>query len=106
MKGMENLLDFISMGIGMLGAMLKGIKKRFRWSTIILSMSIAGILTYSVTGLVAYFYADVSPKVIVLISFCIGWVANEFTDVLDELIGDLYDIFISWLKNKYGKDNK
>lgn len=102
MKGMENLLDFISMGIGMVGAMLKGIKKRFRWSTIILSMSIAGILTYSVTGLVAYFYADVSPKVIVLISFCIGWVANEFTDKLDSLVGDLYDIFITWLRNRYG----
>lgn len=103
MKGMEQFLDFISMGVGMVGAMLKGIKRKFRVTTIILSMLIAGILTYSVTGLVAYFYADVNPKVIVLISFCIGWVANEFTDVLDELIGDLYDIFITWLRNKYGK---
>jgi hypothetical protein len=103
MNGMEQFLDFISMGVGMVGAMLKGIKRKFRVTTIILSMLIAGILTYSVTGLVAYFYADVNPKVIVLISFCIGWVANEFTDVLDELIGDLYDIFITWLRNKYGK---
>jgi hypothetical protein len=103
MKGMEQFLDFISMGVGMVGAMLKGIKRKFRVTTIILSMLIAGILTYSVTGLVAYFYADVNPKVIVLISFCIGWVANEFTDVLDELIGDLYEIFITWLRNKYGK---
>ncbi len=104
MKGMEQFLDFISMGVGMIGAMLKGIKRKFRRTTIILSMMIAGILTYSVTGLVAYFYADVNPKVIVLISFCIGWVANEFTDVLDELIGDLYDIFITWLRNKYGNN--
>ena len=103
MKGMEQFMDFISMGVGMVGAMLKGIKRKFRVTTIILSMLIAGILTYSVTGLVAYFYADVNPKVIVLISFCIGWVANEFTDVLDELIGDLYEIFITWLRNKYGK---
>lgn len=99
---MDNFLDYISIAVGMIGAMLKGIKRKFRWSTIILSMSIAGILTYSVTGLVAYFYADMNPKVIVLISFCIGWVANEFTDVLDELIGDVYDIFITWLRNKYG----
>jgi hypothetical protein len=77
---MDNFLDYISIAVGMIGAMLKGIKRKFRWSTIILSMSIAGILTYSVTGLVAYFYADMNPKVIVLISFCIGWVANEFTD--------------------------
>ncbi len=103
MKGFEQFLDFISMGVGMVGAMLKGIKRKFRFTTIILSMVIAGILTYSVTGLVAYLYADVNPKVIVLISFCIGWVANEFTDKLDDLIGDLYDIFITWLRNKYGK---
>lgn len=103
MKGLEQFLDFISMGVGMVGAMLKGIKRKFRFATIILSMVIAGILTYSITGLVAYLYADVNPKVIVLISFCIGWVANEFTDKLDDLIGDLYDIFITWLRNKYGK---
>jgi hypothetical protein len=103
MRGLEQFLDLISMGVGMVGAMLKGIKRKFRVATIILSMVVAGILTYSVTGLVAYFYADVNPKVIVLISFCIGWVANELTDRLDDLIGDLYDIFITWLRNKYGK---
>jgi hypothetical protein len=103
MRGLEQFLDLISMAVGMVGAMLKGIKRKFRFATIVLSMVIAGILTYSVTGLVAYFYSDVNPKVIVLISFCIGWVANELTDRLDDLIGDLYDIFITWLRNKYGK---
>lgn len=104
MKGLENFIDYISMAVGIVGAFLKGVKRKFRWTTIILSMVVAGILTYSVTGVVAYFYADVNPKLIVLISFCIGWVANEFTDKLDELIGDIYDIFISRLRNKYGKD--
>ena len=102
MKGLEQFLDGISLAVGMVGAMLKGIKRKFRFTTIVLSMVIAGILTYSVTGTVAYFYADVNPKVIVLISFCIGWVANEFTDRLDSLVGDLYDIFITWLRNQYG----
>ena len=102
MKGLEQFLDGISMAVGMVGAMLKGIKRKFRFTTIVLSMVIAGILTYSVTGTVAYFYADVNPKVIVLISFCIGWVANEFTDRLDSLVSDLYDIFITWLRNRYG----
>ncbi len=95
-------MDLLSIGVGMIGAMLKGIKRRLRIGTIVLSMTIAGILTYSVTGLVAYFYADLNPKVIVLISFCIGWVANEITDKMDEFIGDSYDIFIDWLKQKYG----
>ena len=102
MKGVESWMDLLSIGVGMIGAMLKGIKRRLRIGTIVLSMTIAGILTYSVTGLVAYFYADLNPKVIVLISFCIGWVANEITDKMDEFIGDSYDIFIDWLKQKYG----
>jgi CHASE2 domain-containing sensor protein len=102
MKGLESWMDLLSIGVGMIGAMLKGIKRRLRIGTIVLSMTIAGILTYSVTGLVAYFYADLNPKVIVLISFCIGWVANEITDKMDEFIGDSYDIFIDWLKQKYG----
>jgi hypothetical protein len=106
MKGFENFWDLASMGVGMFGALLKGIKKRFRTSTIILSMLVAGILTYSVTGVVAYFYADVDPKVIVLISFCVGWVANELTDKMDEFIGDIYEILIEYLKNKFSNGKK
>jgi hypothetical protein len=85
----------------MIGALLKGIKKRFNWGSIILSMLVAGILTYSVTGILAFFYSDVDPKIIVLISFIVGWVANELTEVMDEIVGDVYEIFINWLKRKY-----
>jgi uncharacterized membrane protein YbjE (DUF340 family) len=102
MKGLESWMDLLSMAVGMIGAMLKGIKRRLKISTIVLSMVIAGILTYAITGAVAYFYADVNQKVIVLIAFCTGWVANEITDKMDEFIGDIYEIFIDWLKQKYG----
>lgn len=101
MKGLENIWDLLAMGFGMIGALLKGIKKRYALATIVLSMLVAGILTYSITGIIAYFYTDVNPKITILISFCIGWIANEFTDKLDKFIGDLYDIFINWLKTKY-----
>jgi hypothetical protein len=101
MKGIENFWDVAAMGFGMIGALLKGIKKRFNWGSIVLSMLVAGILTYSVTGIIAFFYNDVDPKIIVLISFIVGWVANELTEVMDEFVGDLYEIFINWLKRKY-----
>jgi uncharacterized membrane protein YeaQ/YmgE (transglycosylase-associated protein family) len=90
------------MAVGMIGAMLKGFKRRLKASTIFLSMVVAGILTYSILGAVTYFYADLNQKVIVLIAFCTGWVANEITDKLDEFVGDIYDVFMNYLKSKYG----
>jgi hypothetical protein len=101
MKGLENFWDLAAMGFGMIGALLKGIKKRFSTGSIILSMLVAGILTYSVTGILAFFYKDVDPKIIVLVSFIVGWVANELTAIMDEVVGDVYEIFIKWLKQKY-----
>lgn len=105
MKHFENWMDLISMSIGMIGALLKGIKRKFAKPTIVLGMLIAGILTFSFIGLVEMFFHGLSTKVLILISFCIGWIANEITEKLDELVGDIYDIFIGWLKNKF-KINK
>jgi hypothetical protein len=48
MKGFENFGDLLAMGIGILGAFLKGLKKHLKFPTILLECVIAGILTYSV----------------------------------------------------------
>jgi hypothetical protein len=101
MKQLETWMDLISMSIGMIGALLKGIKKKFAKPTIVLGMLIAGILTFSFVGLVEMFFHDLSSKVLILISFCIGWIANEITEKLDELVGDIYEIFIESLKIKF-----
>jgi len=93
--------DLFAVGIGVLGALIKGIKKRFSISTIILGMLIAGILTYAITGVIEQFYSDLSPKLVILISFSVGWVANEITEKLDLLVNDLYEIFIDWVKYKF-----
>ncbi len=106
MKGMENFSDLIAMGIGMFGAFLKGLKKKLKTPTIILAMTIAGVLTYSVTGVIELFYHDAPPKIVILISFIVGWLANELTSTLDQAIGDLYEIFINWLKDKMNKGGK
>ena len=92
----------MSMGVGMVGALLKGIKRKYKLTTIVLSMLIAGILTFSVTGVLTMYYTELNSKVVILVSFCVGWISNEITDVLDDFVGDVYDIFIKWLRNRYG----
>jgi len=101
MKGIEQFGDLLAMGIGMFGALIKGLKNKLTGTTVILGMLIAGILTFSVTGVIELFYQDLSPKIVILISFCVGWIANEITEKLDLLVGDVYGIFIDWLKNKF-----
>jgi hypothetical protein len=101
MKGIEQFGDLLAMGIGMFGALIKGLKNKLTGTTVILGMLIAGILTFSVTGVIELFYKDLSPKIVILISFCVGWIANEITEKLDLLVGDVYGIFIDWLKNKF-----
>lgn len=102
MKHVEQFFDLMSMGVGMIGALLKGIKRKYKLTTIVLSMLIAGILTFSVTGVLTMYYSELNSKVVILVSFCVGWISNEITDVLDDFVGDVYDIFINWLRNKYG----
>ena len=106
MKGIENFTDLIAMFIGVIGAFLKGMKKKFSKSTIIIGMLIAGVLTYAITGLIEMFFNDVPQKVIILISFCVGWIANEVTEKLDEFVNDFYDIIIEWIRRKFNYKNK
>lgn len=103
MKNWENFADLMSIGIGMTGALLKGIKQRMKGQTVALGMVVAGIMTYATTGIIESFYSDLSPKIVILISFCVGWLANEITEKMDELVGDLYEIFIQYLREKFNK---
>ena len=99
MKGIENFMDIITIVIGMVGAMLKGFKNKLRPVSVIMSMVVAGILCYSVIGIVEIFYHDLTPRLIILIAFVTGWLANEITEKLDLAIGDIYEITIEKLKN-------
>lgn len=106
MKMIENWFDFIAIAIGVVGALLKGLKKKFSWSTIGIGMLIAGVLTYSVTGVIEMFYSGLSTKVVILISFCVGWIANEITEKLDDFVNDLYSILIEWIRSKFSSNKK
>lgn len=106
MKGLEQFTDAIAIGIGMLGALMKGLKQRVKTRTLLISMCIAGILTYSITGAIEIFYDHLTPKLIILISFVVGWGANELTEKIDLLIDDIYEYFSNKLKPKKDEPNE
>lgn len=106
MKFLNEFGDLLSMAVGMVGALLKGLKSRLHFTSVILGMMIAGILTFSIIGVIEQFYQTLSPKFVILISFCVGWVANEITSKLDSMVNDIYNIFIDWLKAKFKTKSK
>jgi len=99
MKGLENFTDVIAMAVGMVGALMKGLKKRLKLHTIFVGMVIAGILSFSLIGVVELFYDELTPKLIILISFVVGWVANELTEKIDLVFEDLYKYYYDKFKN-------
>lgn len=99
----DQIADLCAMGFGMVGALIKGIKSKFNTTTIVLGMIVAGVMTYATTGIIETFYSDLSPKIVILISFCVGWISNEITAKMDEFVGDVYEIFIQWLREKFNK---
>jgi CHASE2 domain-containing sensor protein len=104
---MENFLetysDLIAIGFASVGALIKAVKMKYSFVTSLLSMVVAGIMTWGATALIELWFIDLNPKIIALIAFCIGWVSNELTKKLDELVDDIYDVAISWLKSKLSK---
>lgn len=96
---MEQFSDVIAIAIGMLGALIKGLKQRVKLKTLITSMIIAGILTFGITGFIEIFYHELTPKLVILISFVVGWGANEMTEKIDLLIDDLYEYVSNKLKS-------
>ena len=99
MKGMEQFTDLIAIAIGMVGALAKGLKKKLKVQTIAIGMVVAGILSYSLIGVVELFYSELTPKLIILVSFVVGWVANELTEKIDLVFNDLYEELYKKVKN-------
>ena len=100
MKGLEQFTDIIAMSIGMIGAMMKGVKKRLRVKNIFIGMVVAGILSFSLIGVIELFYQELSPKLIILVSFIVGWLANEITEKIDLVFDDAFDVFLNWIKKR------
>jgi hypothetical protein len=103
MKWMDDYMDLVAVGVGVVGALLKGIKTKLNVGTIVLGCMVAGILTYSATGIIAIYFDASSPKIIILISFSVGWLTNEITKKMDEFIGDVYTLIMAYIKTFFTK---
>lgn len=99
MKFLHDYSDFISVLVGSGGALMKALKLKIPRRSMVISVCIAGVMTYGTIGLLTLYFKDLSPKVMVLASFSIGWVANELTDKLDQFVNDAYDIIKAKLKS-------
>lgn len=97
---MENYTDLLGIIVGMLGALLKALKKRLKLISTILVMVTAGILCYTLIGVVQLYYGELPEKASLLIAFVVGWTANEITDKMDIFIDDIYNYFLGFLNSK------
>lgn len=100
MKGLEQFTDLLAMGIGMTGALMKGLKKRMRMQSIVIACVVAGILSFSLIGVIELFYQDLTPRLIILVAFVVGWLANEITEKIDLIFEDVWDHIERLIKNK------
>ena len=100
MKGLEQFTDLMAMAIGMTGALLKGLKKKAKLQGILTGMIVAGILSFSLIGVIEIFYDDLSPKLIILVSFVVGWIANEGTEKIDLIFEDAFEYLRGWLRQQ------
>ena len=97
---MENYTDLLGIIVGMMGALLKALKKRLKLISTILVMITAGILCYTLIGVVQLYYGELPEKASLLIAFVVGWTANEITDKMDLFIDDIYNYFTRYINNR------
>lgn len=89
---MKNNLDLLSIAVGGVGAFLKAVKARVKFKMIAISVIVGAILGYGTIGILSWVLEDVSINIVVLVTFSVGWTANEITDVLEKAVKDGYDL--------------
>lgn len=94
MQEFHDYTDLCSVGVGLIGSLMKGIKKRLGIRTTIIGMVIGGILAYGTIGIIDQFFSHLNERIIIVISFAVGWVANELTEHLDATIKKYADKFL------------
>lgn len=104
MKNLEQFTDFLSVGIGIMGAILKGIKKRIGMTNTILGAVIGGVLAYGTVGVIDQFFSHLNERIVIVISFGVGWVANEISDRLDDAIKSIADRWIKKIGDKVDQE--
>lgn len=102
---MKDNIDLMAALASIAAALLRGLKQRLSKRATIINMIVAGVLSFGVvSGLLMYLPQWVEdPRAVVFIAFIVGWVSNDFTDKLDEVVGDAYDLIKRYFKNRVKK---
>lgn len=100
MKGLEQFTDLLAMAIGMTGALMKGLKKRMKTQSILIACVVAGILSFSLIGVIELFYHDLTPRLTILVAFVVGWLANEITEKIDLIFDDVWEYIERVIKKR------
>lgn len=99
MNDLGQYSDLWAVSVGVLGSFLKGLKKKLKMRTMIIQVVVGGILAYGTIGVIDTFFSGLDSKIVIVISFAIGWVANELTEYLDETIKSLADKWLGkWIQ--------
>ena len=100
---MKDNIDFWAVIFGACASLMKSLKKKFKMKNIIIAIFVGSALAFGTLGFIERFLGELDARAIMLISFVVGWIANEITDVLDEVVRDFYDIIKAWFKTKFKK---
>jgi len=100
---MKENTDLFTLAVGLIASIMKGIKKKLNLRLLIIAGVSGAILSWGTLGVLEYFMSDMDIKVAILTSFIVGWIANEITEVLDEIVKDAYDVLHAWFKDKFSK---
>lgn len=103
---MKDNVDIISATVGAIGALLKGLKMKLNFKSLIISVCIGAFLGFGTIGLLEYFMDEVSRQMIILVSFSTGWVANELTESMEKLVDVFYSFIADKFKNKEDETNE
>ena len=95
--------DLWAVLVGTTASLMKGLKRKLKAQQLIIALITGGVLAWGTLGIIDMFFGQLEPKVIMLVSFAVGWVANEITDFLDDTIKDAYELVKQWAKSKLKK---
>ena len=79
---------------------MKGLKKRMKMQSIMIAMVVAGILSFSLIGVIELFYHEMTPRLTILLAFVVGWLANEITEKIDLIFEDVWEYIQRLIKKK------
>ena len=101
---MKDNIDLYAVLIGMVGSLLKGLKHKLKVRQLIITSLTAGVLAFGTIGLLDLFFSGLEPRIIIVASFAVGWVANELTEILEDFVKDSYELFSAYLKSRFTKN--